>query len=121
MASLCDMEGVAAVLGSVGVIVVGAGGGGVGVELEVACVRLDAFFERLEGPALGFFTPLPPKLFPFDVDGPVDDDAATAAATTCGSAAETKFKGKMELPGTMTCCWLRRRGWNFSAFASARA
>ena len=120
-ASLCEMWGVAVVLGGVRVVVVGTGGGGVGVELEVACVRLDAFFERLEGPALGFFTPLPPKLFPFDVDGPVDDDAATAAATTCGSAAETKSTGKMALPGTMTCCWLRRHGWNLSAFANARA
>ena len=107
----------------VGVIVVGVGGGGgVGVELTGACVLLGAFFVRLEGPVLGFLTPFPPELFPFDVDGPADDDdAATAAATTCGSAAETKSTGKMELPGMMTCCWLRRRGWNFSAFASARA
>ena len=109
-------------LGGVGVIVVGAGGSGVGVEFTGACVFLDVFLVRLEGPVLGFLTPFPPELFPFDVDGPADDDdAGTAAATTCGSAAETKSTGKMELPGTMTCCWLRRRGWNFSAFASARA
>ena len=49
MASLCGVEVVAMVLGSVGVIVVGAGGGGVVVELEGACVFLDVFFVRLEG------------------------------------------------------------------------
>ena len=43
------VEVVAMVLGSVGVIVVGAGGGGVIVELEGACVFLDVFFVRLEG------------------------------------------------------------------------
>ena len=49
MASLCGFEVIAMVLGSVGVIVVGAGGGGVVVELEGACVFLDVFFVRLEG------------------------------------------------------------------------
>ena len=39
----------AAMLGSVGVIVVGTGGGGVTVELEGACVFLDVFLVRLEG------------------------------------------------------------------------
>ena len=37
------------VLGSVGVIVIGAGGGGVVVEFEGACVFLGMFFVRLEG------------------------------------------------------------------------
>ena len=48
-ADFCGIGVVAAMLGSVEVIVVGAGGGGVIVELEGACVFLGVFLVRLEG------------------------------------------------------------------------
>ena len=47
-AGFCGVGVVAAMLGSVEVIVVGTGGGVVTVELEGACVFLDVFLVRLE-------------------------------------------------------------------------